>query len=132
MLFSDDNSSEIQSESGDSTFSKEEKELNLKTLKEKFYDFITILKKYPELKIDYNYLNQHLISKFDRIFELHSIYEIFEKLCAREIANPRIKKNWSEEETTLFIWIILQYCHIKQKDFNSLVTFLYPKAFEYH
>jgi len=120
MSFTGIPDSELQSESGESTFSKEDKELNLKTLKEKFYEFIKMLNKYPDLKIDYNYLNQNLTIKVDKILDPGSICEIFEKLCSRVMANPRIKKNWSEEETTLFIWITLHYCHVKQRDFTSL------------
>jgi hypothetical protein len=112
--------SEMLSESGESVYTREEKELNLKSLKEKFYDFIKILSKYPELRIDYNYLNQNLTIKIDKILDIPSTCEIFEKLCSRVIANPRIKKNWSEEETTLFIWLTLHYCHLKQRDFTSL------------
>ena len=121
MVYCETPLSEIHSEGVDSTFSKEEKVLNVKTLKEKFYDFIKSLSKHPHLKIDCNSLNQNLTIKIERILDIHSICDIFEKICARTVANPRIKKNWSEEETTLFIWITLHYCHLKQKDLTLLV-----------
>jgi len=34
-----------------------------------------------------------------------------------------MKKNWNEDDTSIFIWTTIKYCQLSQKDFKKLVRF---------
>lgn len=93
---------------------------NTKINRDRFYDFYQRVTKNGELRIDLEELNKSLNIKIDQMPDSCKVAEIFEKMSAR--INPsKCKKNWSEEETIFFVWVIVAYCHLTHADYNDLV-----------
>lgn len=98
---------------------------NSKINRDRFYDFYQRVTKNGELRIDLEELNRSLNIKIDQMPDSIKVAEIYEKMVSR--ANPsKCKKNWSEDETVLFVWVIVAYCELMHADYNDLV----PSFFE--
>jgi hypothetical protein len=95
---------------------------NSKLSRDRFYDFYQRATKNGELRLDLEELNRSLNIKIDQMPDSCKVSEIYEKMSGR--ANPsKCKKNWSEEESILFIWVIVAYCELCHADYNDLVYF---------
>lgn len=93
-----------------------------KISRDRFYDFYQRVTKNGELRIDLEELNRSLNIKIDQMPDSVRVAEIYEKISVR--ANPsKCKKNWSEDETIFFVWVILAYCELTHADYNDLVAF---------
>jgi hypothetical protein len=100
-----------------------------KVVRDKFYDFFSKVTKNGEPRIDKEELNRSLTVKIDDLPDSMKASEMFERLNSKVCQNSKGKKNWSEEETALFIWIILCYCELNNTDYQDLVT-LFSKMFK--
>jgi hypothetical protein len=91
-------------------------------IRDKFYDFFNRVTRMGEPKIDLEELSKSLTIKVEEIPDSTKVSEIFERLNSKVAMNSKGKKNWSEEETGFFIWILINYCEFNKTDFQDLVN----------
>lgn len=96
-----------------------------KLVRDRFYDFFQRVTRQGEPRIDTEELNKSLTIKVDDLPDSTKIQDIFERLNSKVALNSKGKKNWSEEETTFFIWIILTYCDLNKYDYQDLVSIVF-------
>jgi hypothetical protein len=97
-----------------------------KLVRDRFYDFFQRVTRQGEPRIDTEELNKSLTIKVDELPDSTKIQDIFERLNSKVALNSKGKKNWSEEETTFFIWVILTYCDQNKYDYQDLVSWFFP------
>lgn len=74
---------------------------------------------FPELK-------KNLSFKMPKILDHQSLADYFERQLFKLAKNHKqVRKNWSEEETTLLISIIVYYSLLQSEECGSLVRLLY-------
>ena len=100
-----------------------DKETKLK--RERFYDLYTRVSNDPNFKIDIDGLNLSLNIRIEEFPDDSKIIAMFEELNSKSSMIARGKKNWSEPETFLCIWIVMVYCHLNDRDFNDMVSVLF-------
>jgi hypothetical protein len=96
-------------------------------IRDRFYDFFNKVTRMGEPKIDVEELSKSLTVKVDEIPDSTKVSEIFERLNSKVAMNSKGKKNWSEEETAFFIWMIINYCELNKTDFQDLVSYSLDK-----
>ena len=99
-----------------------------KIVRDKFYDFFARATKVGELKLDIEELNKNLTIRIDSLPDSGKISEMFEKLNSKVSMSSKGKKNWSEEETIFFIWLVLANSEINGTNLTDLVINKFTKA----
>ena len=103
-------------------FPKEfEKEAKIK--KERFYDIFSRVTRDNDFKLDIEELNRTLNIRIEEVPDNYKISSIFEELNSKSAVISRGKKNWSEQETLLCIWLVIAYSTLEGNDYNDLVWF---------
>mmetsp|Transcript_16516 Transcript_16516/g.14275 ORF Transcript_16516/g.14275 Transcript_16516/m.14275 type:complete len:187 (+) Transcript_16516:65-625(+) len=100
---------------------KEETLDSSKLLRDKFYDFFNKITRNGEPRLDPEELNKSLNFHIEEIPDSGIISEIFERLNSKVALSNKGKKNWSEEETLFFIWVVINYSFYSNCDFTDLV-----------
>lgn len=101
---------------------KEENTDQSKLLRERFYEFFSKITRHGEPRLDAEELNKSLNFHIDEIPDSEHICEIFDRLNSKVALAHKGRKNWSEEETIFFIWIIINYSLFLNQDFTDLVS----------
>jgi len=97
-------------------------EKDLKIKRERFYDLFSRVTRECEFKLDVEELNRTLNIRIEEIPDNYKVSAIFEELNSKSSVIARGKKNWSEQETMLLIWLVIAHSTIEDKDYNDLVT----------
>ena len=92
-----------------------------KLIRDRFYDFFAQVTKNGEPKIDAEELGRNLTIKMDELPQSSRVSEIFERLNSKMTLNSKGKKNWSEDETSFFLWIIINYAQLNNTDYQDFV-----------
>ena len=96
-----------------------DKESRLK--KERFYDLFARVNKEGEFRLDIDELTKTLNIRAEDIPDTYKISTVFEELNSKSAVIARGKKNWSEQETFLCIWIVVAFSTLNHCDYNDLV-----------
>ena len=99
-------------------------EKDLKIKRERFYDLFSRVTRECEFKLDVEELNRTLNIRIEEIPDNYKVPAIFEELNSKSSVIARGKKNWSEQETMLLIWLVIAHSTIEDKDYNDLVPIL--------
>jgi len=99
-------------------------EKDLKIKRERFYDLFSRVTRECEFKLDVEELNRTLNIRIEEIPDNYKVSAIFEELNSKSSVIARGKKNWSEQETMLLIWLVIAHSTIEDKDYNDLVPIL--------
>jgi len=99
-------------------------EKDLKIKRERFYDLFSRVTRECEFKLDVEELNRTLNIRIEEIPDNYKVSAIFEELNSKSSVIARGKKNWSEQETMLLIWLVIAHSTIEDKDYNDLVSIL--------
>mgnify|MGYP000930932359 FL=1 len=112
----------------------EEPSKNVSKLREKYTEFINSIKKL-HVNVDnfFNQLKKNLSFKMTRILTADELVTYFERILTKMVANPRqARKNWSEEETYLFVSLVAYYSLVRDEDYNNLVISLISSSVLIH
>jgi hypothetical protein len=97
-------------------------EQETKWKRERFYDLYGRVVQSSDFKLDMEELNRNLNIRLEEIPDNAKIMAIFEELNSKSSIISRSKKNWSEHETFLCIWLVMAYCALNDQGYNDLVS----------
>jgi len=99
-------------------------EMETKLKKERFYDIFSRVTRDNDFKLDIEELNRTLNIRIEEVPDNYKISSIFEELNSKSAVISRGKKNWSEQETLLCIWLVIAYSTLEGTDYNDMVSLL--------
>lgn len=107
---------------------KDEREISahMKRLRERFYEFHSKYVAQVNPKGFFNELKKDLLLKLDQVLDPESLSDYYEKILQKTTFTGKPgRRAWNEDENIVLVSIVTYICKSEEKDFSSLVIFIF-------